>query len=335
LENNEKATAATRWGEVRVISKMVGLKNFMESRGVEPAEEATLVKEALADGVVDFDEASRILKVEQREAYSIIFNRYCGATPGSLPRHGMQHALVEVGLAPKTDAERRKLQFALEQIVMHTRQPEGDDMCGIRSYASPLQDKNATWTLSEFLLLVGAMRDLVRREQCAQNHAIAEELSMPIADVDVLRGYFCRFDANGSHTINRQELQNVLESVDLHLTPEELHAMLDAMGLGTIDQLQFRQFVRAVSHIENHAIAEELSVPIADVAVLRGYFYRFDANGSQTISRQELQNFLESVDLHLTPQELHAMLDAVGLGTTDQLQFRQFVRAVKHIEDNM
>ena len=66
-------------------------------------------------------------------------------------------------------------------------------------------------------------------------------------EIESLKGAFQAFDADGNGTISRDEVKNMMASINIEVTDEELGEVftaVDADGSGTIN---FEEFVNALS----------------------------------------------------------------------------------------
>lgn len=108
-----------------------------------------------------------------------------------------------------------------------------------------------------------------------------------------LRKAFALFDRDGTGTIDREELEQCLNSVGIHPTPAEMDALYSSMDTDGDGKIDFAEFMDAmVGEFEEQELEEELK----DV---RDMFALVDTDGSGRLSPEELKNAIRAMGVHV------------------------------------
>jgi len=185
----------------------------------------------------DLETAVSFMEDMERKHYKHIFNRFAVPDRSLLSRSGMIHALKETGHTPSTFEEQRSFALVQEQIFKHCR-PTGGEPC-----MNPMTNPQGMWDMHEFMLMVVAMCELSGRQIRLQNKHCAEEYNISTKEVESLRDVFSRFDDDASGSISKLELKALLLAVEARLTEEQFNLLLESVGLGSSEQMDFKQFL--------------------------------------------------------------------------------------------
>jgi len=125
---------------------------------------------------------------------------------------------------------------------------------------------------------------------------------------------FREVDVNGDGEIDREELEQLFELLECHLTPHELDEVftqLDLDGDGTISESEFSKwYVRSEERI---------------LSQVRHVFDSFDVNNSNTIDRAELRMLLEKLEPRVTEDDVdQAIGDMYQSGSREEITFDEF-----------
>ncbi|XP_031554593.1 calmodulin-like protein 12 [Actinia tenebrosa] len=139
-----------------------------------------------------------------------------------------------------------------------------------------------------------------------------------------LREAFCLFDKDGGGSISQCELGEVMKSLGLSPTQQELIDMIaevDEDGNGEIDFDEFLQMM--ASKIKDHDTEEEI----------KDAFRVFDKDGNGLISHKELKLVMSRLGEKLTDDEVDEMIreaDLDGDGMINYEEFKQLMTKAKH-----
>jgi len=133
-----------------------------------------------------------------------------------------------------------------------------------------------------------------------------------------LRDAFSLFDKDGDGTITINELGDVMKSLGLNPSQEELRRMMrevDTDRNGTIDFNEFLTMMAAHSSAGSDGLDE-----------LRAAFNMFDKDGSGQISIQELKQVMHSLGERLTDRELEEMIHEADNNGDGEINFEEFCK---------
>eukprot|EP00542_Grammatophora_oceanica_P009525 CAMPEP_0194031458 /NCGR_PEP_ID=MMETSP0009_2-20130614/4627_1 /TAXON_ID=210454 /ORGANISM="Grammatophora oceanica, Strain CCMP 410" /LENGTH=790 /DNA_ID=CAMNT_0038671613 /DNA_START=88 /DNA_END=2460 /DNA_ORIENTATION=+ len=130
-------------------------------------------------------------------------------------------------------------------------------------------------------------------------------------DVDQV---FREVDKNGDGEIDVEELEQLFNMLECHLTQEELQevfGVLDEDGDGKICEQEFSKwYVRSEERI---------------LSQVKHIFDTFDTNNSHTIERDELRHLLEKLEPRVTEQDVEDAIDQMHkTGSREEITFEEF-----------
>jgi len=137
-------------------------------------------------------------------------------------------------------------------------------------------------------------------------------------EITSLRDAFSLFDKDGDGTITINELGDVMKSLGLNPSQEELRRMMrevDTDRNGTIDFNEFLTMMAAHSSAGSDGLDE-----------LRAAFNMFDKDGSGQISIQELKQVMHSLGERLTDRELEEMIHEADNNGDGEINFEEFCK---------
>lgn len=139
------------------------------------------------------------------------------------------------------------------------------------------------------------------------------------AQIADYREVFAIFDKDNSGNITAAELGEVMKSLGLNPTEDELRDMvneIDADQNGTID---FEEFIQLMSHTVGPSNLDE---------ELQKAFEVFDRDGSGSISTDELRQVMKKLGQDLTDSEINDMIkmaDKDGNGVISLDEFKHIM----------
>lgn len=129
------------------------------------------------------------------------------------------------------------------------------------------------------------------------------------------------FDIDGDGTITIKELKEVMRSLGQNPTKDELKAMISSVDDNGDNEIDFEEFLILMSSKRSNSNDPDKE--------LRDAFAVFDADGSGTISRNELKKLMKSLGQTLSDAELSAMMDEVDSDKSGEIDFAEF-KAMMH-----
>lgn len=144
-----------------------------------------------------------------------------------------------------------------------------------------------------------------------KNHGLSEE---EVAD---LKEAFSMFDIDGDGTITLVELKEVMRSLGQNPSEKELMQMINSVDGNGDHEIDFEEFLILMSSKK----AKDSNDPDKE---LRDAFDVFDADGSGSISRDELKKLMRNLGQSLSDAELDAMMDEVDQDGNGEIDFEEF-----------
>jgi K+-dependent Na+/Ca+ exchanger-like protein len=142
-------------------------------------------------------------------------------------------------------------------------------------------------------------------------------VSMIVGDA----GYvFSQVDIDGNGHVDREELKQLFNLLECYVSPQELEEVfieLDTDGDGTISQKEFSEwYCRSEERI---------------LSQVRHVFDKIDVDHSNTIDKDELKTLLQTLDPHVTDEDVKSALDAMYKhGSREEITFEEFGDWYKH-----
>ncbi|XP_064965117.1 calmodulin-like protein 3 [Musa acuminata AAA Group] len=141
-------------------------------------------------------------------------------------------------------------------------------------------------------------------------------------DPSELKRVFQMFDRNGDGSITKNELQDSLKNLGIHIPEEELAAMIekiDVNGDGCVDVDEFGTLYQTImgERDEDEDMLEAFNV--------------FDQNGDGFITVEELRSVLSSLGLKQgrTVEECRKMISKVDVDGDGKVNFKEFKQMMK------
>ena len=124
------------------------------------------------------------------------------------------------------------------------------------------------------------------------------------------------FDIDGDGTITLVELKEVMRSLGQNPSEKELMQMINSVDDNGDNEIDFEEFLILMS-------TKKPSKDDPDKE-LRDAFAVFDADGSGSISRDELKKLMRNLGQSLSDAELDAMMDEVDTDGNGEIDFEEF-----------
>ncbi|CAI5979215.1 unnamed protein product [Closterium sp. NIES-64] len=132
-----------------------------------------------------------------------------------------------------------------------------------------------------------------------------------------LKEMFEMMDTDGSGTITLDELRVGLKKVGGNLTDEEIEKIMEETDIDHSGEIEYGEFLAATLHLSKIDKQENL---------LKAFEY-FDADGSGTITLDELQKACE--ELRLSKDEIMAMMEEIDENNDGTIDYNEFVQMMR------
>ncbi|CAH0002356.1 unnamed protein product [Clonostachys byssicola] len=140
-------------------------------------------------------------------------------------------------------------------------------------------------------------------------------------EIDDYKEAFQLFDKDGDGEITTAEIGEIMKSLGLNPSEDELEDILNEVDVDKNGSVDFNEFVAMMSRKHQSADPDQ---------ELRDAFNVFDRDGTGTISRDELKNVMKSIGEHLTEDELDEMLKLADENGDGQIDYDEFVKIMGH-----
>ncbi|KAG6883952.1 hypothetical protein C0993_002548, partial [Termitomyces sp. T159_Od127] len=129
------------------------------------------------------------------------------------------------------------------------------------------------------------------------------------------REIFATFDADNDGTITQDELKVVMHRLGQTTTEDELREMIRKVNTNKNGRIDFDEFLRLMSNrFQNLSEGDEMEAA----------FHVFDRDGNGSISIEELELVLQSLDPNLTEQEIKKMMEEADLNGDGVISMDEF-----------
>ncbi|KAI9900855.1 hypothetical protein N3K66_005117 [Trichothecium roseum] len=130
------------------------------------------------------------------------------------------------------------------------------------------------------------------------------------------REAFNVFDSNGNGQITKEDLGRVMRSLGQKPSDAELQDMLNEVDLDQSGAVDFQEFLQMMSKKGSKTSMEQ---------ELQEAFKVFDADGTGTISREELKHVMKSIGEQLSEEEIDEMLRIADKDGDGHIDYNEFV----------
>ena len=120
-----------------------------------------------------------------------------------------------------------------------------------------------------------------------------------------------------SGSISKDELKGVMKKLGSNPTDDEIQVMINSVDDNGDGEIDFDEFLVLMSAKKKNS-KEDPDKELKDA------FKVFDADGSGTISRDELKKLMKRLGQNLTDSELDAMMDEVDTDKSGEIDFKEF-----------
>ena len=133
------------------------------------------------------------------------------------------------------------------------------------------------------------------------------------------KNIFDLFDSNKDGNVNSLELANILKSININVSDEEIKEIIEELELEGNNEVNFENFVSIVNRREKDVDNEE--------EVLKA-FKLFDKEGNGLININELKNIMLSVGKNIKEEEINDMLKEADTDMDGYINYEEFIRSL-------
>ena len=133
------------------------------------------------------------------------------------------------------------------------------------------------------------------------------------------KNIFDLHDSNKDGNVNSLELANILKSININASDEEIKEIIEELELEGNNEVNFENFVSIVNRREKDVDSEE--------EVLKA-FKLFDKEGNGLININELKNIMLSVGKNIKEEELNVMLKEADTDMDGYINYEEFIRSL-------
>mmetsp|Transcript_12701 Transcript_12701/g.21548 ORF Transcript_12701/g.21548 Transcript_12701/m.21548 type:complete len:171 (-) Transcript_12701:282-794(-) len=159
--------------------------------------------------------------------------------------------------------------------------------------------------------------EIAQRTNCCYSNTTTMSHGLSQDEIDDLKEAFNMFDVDGGGSISKEELKGVMKKLGSDPTDDEIQAMINSVDDNGDGEIDFDEFLVLMS-------AKKKNGKDDPDKELKDAFKVFDADGSGTISRAELQKLMKSLGQNLSDAELGAMMDEVDTDKSGEIDFAEF-----------
>jgi calmodulin len=134
-----------------------------------------------------------------------------------------------------------------------------------------------------------------------------------------IKNIFEKFDSNKDGYVNSSELANIIKSININVSDEELLEIIQEIELEVNGEINFENFLSIVKRRENDIDTEE---------ELLNAFKVFDKEGNGLINLNELKHIMLKVCNNISESEINEMLKEADTDMDGYINYEEFVRSI-------
>ena len=134
-----------------------------------------------------------------------------------------------------------------------------------------------------------------------------------------IKNIFEKFDSNKDGYVNSTELANIIKSININVSDEELLEIIQEIELEVNGEINFENFLSIVKRRENDIDTEE---------ELLNAFKVFDKEGNGLINLNELKHIMLKVCNNISESEINEMLKEADTDMDGYINYEEFVRSI-------
>ena len=134
-----------------------------------------------------------------------------------------------------------------------------------------------------------------------------------------IKNIFEKFDSNKDGYVNSSELANIIKSININVSDEELLEIIQEIELEVNGEINFENFLSIVKRRENDIDTEE---------ELLNAFKVFDKEGNGLINLNELKHIMLKVCNNISESEINEMLKEADTDMDGYINYEEFIRSI-------
>ena len=133
------------------------------------------------------------------------------------------------------------------------------------------------------------------------------------------KNIFDMYDSNKDGNVNSLELANILKSININISDEEIKEIMTEIDLEGNGQINYEEFISILNRREKDVDNEE---------ELLKAFKVFDKEGNGLININELKHIMLTVGNNLSENEINDMLAEADTDMDGYINYEEFIRSI-------
>ena len=133
------------------------------------------------------------------------------------------------------------------------------------------------------------------------------------------KSIFDMYDSNKDGNVNSLELANILKSININITDEEIKEIMTEIDLEGNGEINYDEFISILNRKEKDVDNEE---------ELLKAFKVFDKEGNGLININELKHIMLSAGNNLSESEINNMLTEADTDMDGYINYEEFIRSI-------
>ena len=193
------------------------------------------------------------------------------------------------------------------------------------------KDQSGVLEFNEFLELMKG----IKNEDPLPFDPTLNTSNLTEAEQEQIKEKFLLFDADGSGSINKEELGAAMRYMGQNPTEAEVQTMLESLDKDGTSVLEFPEFLTLMGQIKNHdPLSFDLSGQLTtkQIAEIQEKFMQFDDDQDGVIDKSELGAILRYMGQTPTELEIQEILLKLDEDGTNVLEFPEFLKLMTSLQ---
>jgi len=150
------------------------------------------------------------------------------------------------------------------------------------------------------------------------------------AELLEFRAIFDKYDTSGDGSVDAAEMQQVFQAVGVHLKQFQVEQIVREFDIDGSGEIEFEEFMVMMIKLLNRRIRADCidyRDYLADALISRyeQMFRQYDASGDGSISREELEDMLQKLNINLTAIQIDEVIAEVDKDGSGEIEFDEFL----------